>query len=170
MLEITADMRVYTLLKNFPQILEYLYELSPKYKKLKNPILKATVARLATLQQAAMIGGFSSSEFVNLLRIKVGQNEIDIVDDDLDVLSTRPEWTKVEPILVINATKMLDDGKNPLTYINKKVKKLKTGETILLQSDFVPAPLIEEMTNKGFSNAVLKASQDDWYDTYIGLT
>ena len=117
-----------------------------------------------------MIGGFSSSEFVNLLRTKVGQNEIDIVDDDLDVLSTRPEWTKVEPILVINATKMLDDGKNPLTYINKKVKKLKTGETILLQSDFVPAPLIEEMTNKGFSNAVLKASQDDWYDTYIGLT
>ena len=169
-MEVDVNMKIYTLIKEYPQIEEYLIELSPRYKKLKNPILRRTVARVATLRQAAMIGGFSSSVFVNLLRVKLGQSKIEIKDADIKILDELPSWVKgKKPKFIVNAPKLLDESKNPLSYTNKKLKRLKDGEFILLKSDFVPAPLIEEAIKKGFISVTLKADQDQWYDTYIGL-
>ena len=59
----------------FPHLEDILMELSPAFAKLKNPILRKTVARVASLQQAAVVGGLMVDELVNRLRKEVGQEE-----------------------------------------------------------------------------------------------
>jgi DUF438 domain-containing protein len=48
--------RLDDLLKAYPFLLEFLAGLSPKFAKLRNPVLRKTVGRLATLQQVAGLG------------------------------------------------------------------------------------------------------------------
>ena len=61
------------LLDAYPQLEDLLIELSPAFKKLKSPVLRKTVAKIASLQQAASIGNISISEMINKLRNAVGQ-------------------------------------------------------------------------------------------------
>ena len=51
---------------------------APPFKKLKNPILRKAVAKVACLQQVAAVGGVSVHELVNELRAAVGQEAISL--------------------------------------------------------------------------------------------
>ncbi len=73
---ISPKTKVGELLDAYPQLENILLELSPAFAKLKNPILRKTVGRIATLQQAAAVGGLKTDELVNRLRKEAGQNEL----------------------------------------------------------------------------------------------
>ena len=53
---ITPDSKVGALLQEFPQLEEVLMRMSPAFGHLRNPILRKTVAKVATLRQIAKIG------------------------------------------------------------------------------------------------------------------
>ncbi len=55
-MELNEKTSLYALLKEYPFLLDFLVRLSPEFKKLKNPVLRTTIARLATLQQVAEEG------------------------------------------------------------------------------------------------------------------
>lgn len=166
-MEITFDTKVYDVLKAYPQLLEVLITLSPRYKKLRNPILRRTITRVASLRQASALGGFTPSELVNSLRIEVGQNPIsdDLIEEE--VSKVVPIWAQVEPSLYMNATQLLDEDKNPLQIINKAYKKIKIGEVILLESDFIPSPLIDEIKKKNAIVIVTYGDNEGWYKTFV---
>lgn len=67
-LNINAKTRIMELIEAYPHLEEVLISYVPAFKKLKNPVLRKTVARIATLQQAAVIGNINTDELVNLLR------------------------------------------------------------------------------------------------------
>ena len=67
-MKITPQTKIHDLLKTYPKLERFLMDLNPKYKKLKNPVLRRTVARIATLTQVAKIGGYDPIELVNMLR------------------------------------------------------------------------------------------------------
>ena len=166
-MEITFDTKVYHLLKAYPQLLEVLIALSPRYKKLKNPILKRTIARVASLRQASYLGGFTPVELVNTLRAEIGQ---DPITDDMkaeEVSEITPSWAQKEPTEYMNATQILDEDKNPLQMINKLYKKIKANDVILLESDFIPSPLIDEMRKKHATVVVLKSEKEGWFKTFV---
>lgn len=166
-MEITFDTKVFTLLKAYPQMQEYLITLSPRYKKLKNPILKRTIGRIASLRQASYLGGFKPEELVNKLREHVGQEPIkDDVEEDV-ALKEKPEWTNQEASCMLNATELLNEDKNPLSVMNKELRKLKSGEILLLKSDFMPLPLIDEVKKKGHKTVTIETDKENWVDTYI---
>jgi len=166
-MEITFDTKVFALLKAYPQMQEFLITLSPRYKKLKNPILKRTIGRIASLRQASYLGGFKPAELVNKLREEVGQAPIkDNVKEDV-AQTEKPEWAEKTPTCILNATELLNEDKNPLAIMNKELRKLKKGEILLLKSDFMPLPLIDEVKKKGLQTVTLKTSEDKWVDTYI---
>ena len=71
---ISPKTKVGELLDHFPNLESVLMEMSPAFEKLKNPILRKTVARVATLQQVAVVGGLNVNEIVNRLRKEVGQS------------------------------------------------------------------------------------------------
>lgn len=50
---ITPKTKVLQLIETYPQLEELLIEMVPTFEKLKNPVLRRTVAKIATLQQAA---------------------------------------------------------------------------------------------------------------------
>ena len=53
---ISPKTKVLQLIETYPQLEDVLIEFAPAFKKLKNPVLCKTVARIATLQKAAAVG------------------------------------------------------------------------------------------------------------------
>ena len=51
--DINLQTKIATLLKVYPELEERLIELVPAFDKLRNPILRRTIAKVTSLQQAA---------------------------------------------------------------------------------------------------------------------
>ena len=62
------------LIETWPQLEDVLIDYVPAFSKLKNPVLRKTVAKIATLQQAATIGNVKVEDLINRLRKEVGQD------------------------------------------------------------------------------------------------
>ncbi|MCX8160736.1 MAG: DUF438 domain-containing protein [Candidatus Saccharicenans sp.] len=63
-MELNEKTSLYSLLKEYPFLLDFLVGLSPAFEKLKNPILRKTVARLATLKQVSEEGKIPLDELI----------------------------------------------------------------------------------------------------------
>ncbi len=166
-MEIRPNTKVNDLLNAYPQLEEFLMKLNPKYKKLKNPILRRTVAKIATLAQVAKIGGYKTMDLVNILRKEVGQPPLD-EDGEIEQEETTaaPDWISATPKAILDAKKLLDENKNPLAEANSVLKKLSPGEILLIESDFLPSPLIDTFKEKGYEVYAEDLSEDR-YKVYI---
>ncbi len=151
-LVISPKTKVGELLDAYPQLEGVLIDLSPAFAKLKNPILRKTVARIATLQQAAAVGGLKTDELVNRLRKEAGQNEITgEADGDLYLLPAAPDWFDSSKItLRFDATPVINSGASPLQEILSQANNLQPGEFLEVTTPFVPAPVIDMLRDKGF--------------------
>jgi len=162
-MEITLESKIGKILDAYPFLEEELIALNPKYKKLKNPVLRRTVARIATVKQAALVGGMDPVELLNFMRKKVGQPPIDVkVEKEQERV---PEWIATEPKIIIDGNKLLDEGKNPLAELLGAMKSLQKGDVLLLLTDFRPEPLIEEMRKRG--HEVYSGAEGERHYTYI---
>ncbi len=63
-MELSAKTTVGALLDAHPFLLDHLVSLSPRFAKLKNPVLRATLAKVASLSQAASMGGLDLDELL----------------------------------------------------------------------------------------------------------
>ena len=157
---ITPKTKVLQLIEQYPQLEDILIEYAPAFKKLKNPVLRKTVARVATLQQAASIGNVKVEDLINRLRKEVGQ---DLLQDSEDVNYNvkRPEWFDEEKIdAELDAGEMLEEGEQPVNQVITDLKKLPTDKIYKLKAPFVPAPIIDKATSLGFEHWVDKKSTD----------
>ncbi len=167
MAEITPKTKVNDLLKEYPQLEEFLIGLNPKYKKLKNPILRRTVAKIATITQVAKIGGYDVFDLVNLLRKEVGQPPLEkSASETEETTEEAPAWIGQTPKETIDANKLLDEDKNPLTEVGKALKSIESGQILVIRSDFLPSPLIDTFKEKGYEVYAAEA-EDGVYLTYI---
>ena len=167
-MEITPQTKIHDLLKTFPQLEKFLMDLNPKYKKLKNPVLRRTVARIATLTQVAKIGGYDPIDLVNRLRKEVGQPPLSMQENPVESQEreSAPEWIAKKPEATIDANKLLDEEKNPLAEVSKVLKGLKEGDVVLIESDFLPSPLIDTFKEQGHEVYSQKENETR-YLTYI---
>ena len=62
---ITKKTVIGDLIKQYPFIKEFLFNLSPKYSKLKNPIIFKTMSSVATLEMISERGGFETQDLIN---------------------------------------------------------------------------------------------------------
>jgi hypothetical protein len=69
---ITPATKVADLLESWPDLEDVLIAQAPAFRRLKNPVLRRTVARVATLEQAAGVGGVPVRELVATLRRRRG--------------------------------------------------------------------------------------------------
>ena len=70
---ITPETKIYDLLENYPALENKLIEIAPVFSKLKNPVLRRTIAKVTSIKQAALVGNVSLNHLVNELRKEVGQ-------------------------------------------------------------------------------------------------
>lgn len=80
-MQITAKTKIMELISRYDFMLDYLVELSPKFKLLKNPVAKKTVGNIATLAQVAVIGGIK----VDTLAHKIADKIRETTDETITV-------------------------------------------------------------------------------------
>ncbi|MCP5110695.1 MAG: DUF1858 domain-containing protein [bacterium] len=155
-LPITPETKVGALLEAYPGVDDVLIEWAPAFAKLKNPILRKTVAKVATLEQAARVGGVSTRDLVRKLREATGQGSgLEVLSDTPNAAPDDggpPAWLDNERVRhTIDADEMLKTGVHPLGKVRESTTALQPGEIVKLVSAFRPEPLIEAMRNAGLA-------------------
>ncbi|HRF19059.1 MAG TPA: DUF1858 domain-containing protein, partial [Chitinophagaceae bacterium] len=64
---INANTKIATVLKAHPGALEAIISISPKFQKLRNPILRKLMAGRTSLAMASKVGGCTINEFFEKL-------------------------------------------------------------------------------------------------------
>jgi hypothetical protein len=91
--DIAAGTKVAALLSDHPELEDLLISMSPAFIKLRNPVLRRSVARVATLRQAAAVGRLDVADLVNELRVAVGQEPLlNVAVDEVEYFGPTPEW------------------------------------------------------------------------------
>ncbi len=73
-MEINATTKIDGLLKEYPFLEDFLVTLSPKFKGLKNPIMRKTIGKVATLGKVAGIGGLEVDDFLTALKAEINRH------------------------------------------------------------------------------------------------
>ena len=77
-LPIGPETTVGAMLEAYPELEGVLLEMAPAFAKLRNPVVRRTVAKVANLEQAAKIGGISLQAMILRLRNVTGQTAPDL--------------------------------------------------------------------------------------------
>lgn len=148
-MEITGRSKLMDVLKAYPQLEEQIIAVAPPFKNLRNPILRRTVAQLATLEQVAQIGQINVTDLIRILRRAAGLEELPDGPAQAFVPPPRtaddPAWIEGAPAHVLDGVALLRDGVAPVQRVNELLAGLPADAFILLTTDFKPAPIIEAM-------------------------
>ena len=153
---ISPKTKVLQLIETYPELEEVLINYVPAFKKLKNPILRKTVAKIATLQQAASIGNVKVGDLINHLRKEVGQ-ELASEEKDNPYNMVKPDWYSNGLVIQeLDAREMLAAGEHPVNQVMADLKKLPRNSMYKLIAPFLPAPLIDKATSLEIKHWVVK--------------
>jgi hypothetical protein len=72
-MEISANTKIDDLLKEYPFLEDFLVKLSPKFKGLRNPLMRKTIGKVATLGKVAGIGGLDLDPFLDALKNEINR-------------------------------------------------------------------------------------------------
>jgi hypothetical protein len=165
---ITPKTRVGELLDAYPELEPVLMDLAPAFKKLQNPVLRRTVGKVATLQQAATIGNVPLSVIINTLRAEIGQALYDGSDMAAEINEKEPGWYRKENVRIqFDATPLINAGENPMQEILKIMESIGQEDLFLLITPFLPAPIIELVGKKGFDHYCQQLEQDVFHTYFI---
>ncbi len=166
-MQITPKTKIGDLLEVWPQLEAVLIELSPAFEKLKNPILRRTIGKVATLQQAASIGHVKVEELVLRLREAVGQaGEVDASEGADYLVTVLPNWfNECHVVQFFDATEVINRGESPLSALMGEARKLSGDEILKLKAPFVPAPLLDMLKEQGFE--VFSLQKEDGVTSYV---
>ncbi len=166
-IEITPSTKVNDLLDVYPELEETLIGIAPPFKKLKNPMIRKSVARVATIKHISSVGNVPLNELINKLREAIGQPATNDFYEDENYFSNQPDWFSADKIsLSVNEEKIEDKDKMTLVTILQEARNVKKGEIIELITTFLPAPGIDIMKSKGYSVWTVK-EEDDLIKSYF---
>jgi hypothetical protein len=171
-LPITPETKIAELLEAYPHLEEILLQQSPHFRHLRNPILRKTVAKVATLAKAAQMSGIPLRQLIALLREAAGlPAETEAGEPEKDAGSAyggpAPDWLDESKVTaMIDADALLEAGQVPLTPIQQAVWELPQGGLLRVKSAFRPAPLLEALHKAGHSTYVRQVSPDSFH-TYV---
>ncbi len=151
-IEITPSVTVHALLEVYPELEDVLIGLAPPFKKLKNPFLRSSVGKVATIKHIASVGGVPLDELIAKIREAVGQPESMDSYEDQDYFGEQPDWFSPDKVtLSLDEDKVEDKDRMTLVIILKEARNVKKGEIIELATSFLPAPGIDILKSKGYS-------------------
>jgi len=157
---ITPESRVGDLLDRWPGLEAVLVELSPHFRALRNPVLRRTVAKVATLRQVSAVSGVALGVLVERLRAGAGLPPLAFADEGGDAPSERPAWAADgEATRIHDARAAIESGEHPLPQVMADLATLADGQVYVLVTSFVPAPLVDLARGKGFVSHSVRESE-----------
>lgn len=170
MMTINANTKIASLLKHHADALEAIVSISPKFTKLRNPLLRKVIAARTSIAMASTIGGCSVDDFFAKLQ------PLGFEIDKAALVMAKEKENKPVPGFVKNvaADKMIEldvrsviaSGKDPLDIIVKKVRALETGAVLKIMNSFEPTPLMHLLGKQGFESWTETIS-DELVNTYF---
>ena len=170
MMTINANTKIASLLKHNAAALEAIVSISPKFTKLRNPILRKVIAARTSIAMASKFGGCSVDDFFNKLQ-PLGF-EIDISAIEMEkVIENKPvpafmKNIAADKMIELDVRAVIESGKDPLDIIVKKVKTLQTGAVLKIINSFEPTPLMHLLGKQGFQS-YSETINDDLVNTYF---
>ncbi len=162
---ITEEDKIYDIIKKYPELKNVLISINPIYKRLSNPIMLNSVAKITAVKEAAKIGKIYTKqlllelneaigkreEFINITKKTLFKAESNILDKTFGNNSenrTKPNWLKK-----FKSAKILDYTKTdeePFLKVTQLASTLTKNEGFILLQNFEPIPLINYLKSLGF--------------------
>lgn len=170
-LMITPKTKIFDLLEAYPELEDELIRLAPEFRKLKNPLLRKTIAKVATLAQAATLGGLSVETLVNRLRACVGQQNLEnLAEAELRYQTDQPDWFSPEHVhAYMDIREMLNRGEQPVHEVISSLRQLRDQQILQVTAPFVPAPLIDKSISLGYRHWIQALGAEE-FNVYFSLS
>ncbi len=158
---IDAGTKISTLIEMNPDTIEVIASINKNFRKLKNPILRKTLAKRVSIKDAARIGNVD----VNILLNKLREIGFEIASKGAETANSQKNTPHTETgkeeqqgkqkyqdmkVIKLDVRPELDKGIDPFQSIMKKIKTLKEGEVLQVINTFEPLPLINVLKKKGY--------------------
>ena len=157
---ITPSTKVGELLRDYPELEESLLRFSTAFAALKNPVLRRTVTKVTTLQQAAKVGSLDVVEMVNTLRAEAGISSLEdgAATDGNGAHSSLAKAAPDTPVTFsLDVRPIIDEGGHPKDEVMRLADQLKPGECMEFIAPFPPVPLLDALNKRGFKTTMLEA-------------
>lgn len=167
---IAATDRVSDVLARDESLVEVFVRCSPHFDKLRNRVMRRTMARLVTVEQAARIAAVPAATLVRDLNTALG-----IVTDapapapeadgpagaaagSAGELSHPPD----APVIEVDVREELRAGREPFSRIMAAVSALEPHEVLHVRAIFEPVPLFTVLSKRGLTHESRAHAPDDW--------
>ncbi|HJV39098.1 MAG TPA: DUF1858 domain-containing protein [Geothrix sp.] len=147
---ITPETKIGDFLAAHPDQQEALIARVPAFARLRNPVLRRTVAKLATVDHAARMAGLPTAELVRFLRELAGEAAGPMAEGTAPVEDPRPDWARPSAVRsTLDADALMAAGEHPLARVRRALLTLAPGEAMQLLSPFRPEPLLDQFRQEG---------------------
>lgn len=162
---ITSNTKIAYLIKQNPDALEAIINISPKFEKLRNPILRKVIGGRTSISMASKLGGCTVDDFFNKLQplgFEIDRAAKDNYQEDVKKeVPVFMEKIKNENIVELDVRPVFETGKDPLQIILQKVKTLKQGDVLKIINSFEPTPLMHLLSKQGFESYAEVISKEE---------
>ena len=168
MMTINVNTKIAAIIKQHPDALDAIISISPKFEKLRNPILRNLITGRASITTASKIGGCS----VNMFFEKLKHLGLEIETLTIPVAEEKKEFPdfitslKKEQVVELDVRPVIASGKDPLNIITEKVKTNKVGQVLKIINSFEPVPLMLLLEKQGFA-VYAHVINDNLVETYF---
>ena len=164
MTEINKKTKIARILKKEPRALEVLVSVTPKFERLRNPVMRKLLAGRTSLGQAARIGGCEVEDIATALEpLGFVYKDAGIPEEKTGSVAVPlfMESLKEEDCEVLDVRQDLEGGKDPLKKIMAVVRDLPEDKVLKIINSFEPTPLISVMEKKGYEHYIQEVSSDE---------
>lgn len=149
---INPNTKISKLLKENAAALDAIVSITPKFNKLKNPILRKLMAARTSIAMASKIGGCDIEDFYKVLE-PLGFEVDHSVEEEVEAKPNVPAYIMNidhSKIHTLDVRPTIEAGKDPLKDIMKAVKDVPEGGALKLINSFEPTPLIKLLEQQGY--------------------
>lgn len=164
MTAINADTKIAAILKKDSRALDALIAVTPKFEKLRNPLLRRLMAGRTSLRQAAKIGGCELMDIVEALKPLGFEYSGNGEEEEAETAAPAPDFMKEadeSACTILDVRQDLAAGNDPLKKIMGVVKDLPPGKILKLVNTFEPTPLINLLEKKGYESYIKHVGADE---------
>ena len=153
-ISINENTKIAYLIKANPLTIDTISEINKHFRKLKNPILRRTLAKRVTIREAAKIGGVTVEHFLGKLQAIGFSIENETTKHSETNNNTMDFDINDEKITELDVRPNIEAGNDPFKIIMGAIKGLNDGEILKIINSFEPIPLINILNKKGYASKV----------------
>ncbi len=165
-LHITADTTVAAAIARDPGLVDRLAAFRPAFAKLKNPVLRKTMAKLITFGDAARVAGVTLDDLLAVANCATSVGTAAMPENTTSpAQEPRPGWADdidLDGCARLDVRTMIDAGQDPLATIMPLAATVADGAALVIDAPFDPAPLRRVLGRKGFSSYGESLNDEHW--------